>query len=83
MNLTILTPEKEVYTGTIRSVVVPGTSGGFEILRGHAPLVSSLTEGTIRVVDESGSQTSYTIERGFVEVIRDEVSLLVRGLQTV
>jgi len=80
MQLTILTPEKEVYSGQIRSVKVPGTSGQFEILSGHAPIVSSLTEGEVRVLDDQGAKLLYTIDRGFVEVLNDEVSLLVRGL---
>ena len=83
MNLVILTPEKEVYAGTIKSVKVPGTSGQFEILSGHAPIVSSLVEGEVRVLDDQGEKSLYTIERGFIEVINDEVSLLVRGLQEV
>ncbi len=81
MNLTILTPEKEVFTGSVKSVKVPGTSGQFEVLAGHAAIVSSLTEGEVRVLDTSGQKISYTIERGFIEVFNDEVSLLVRGLQ--
>jgi F-type H+-transporting ATPase subunit epsilon len=81
VNLTILTPEKEIFNGTIKSVKVPGTSGQFEILRGHAAIVSSLTEGEIRVLDDKGQKFLYNIERGFIEVINNEVSLLVRGLQ--
>lgn len=80
MNLVILTPEKEVFSGEITSVKVPGTSGQFEILKGHAAIVSSLTEGEVRIIDGSGSKKGYTIEKGFIEVINDEVSLLVRGL---
>lgn len=82
MNLTILTPEKEVFNGTIKSVKVPGTSGQFEVLAGHAAIVSSLTEGEVRVLNQDGQKMSYTIERGFIEVFNNEVSLLVRGLQT-
>ncbi len=81
MNLVILTPEKEVFAGTVKSVKVPGTSGQFEILSGHAPIVSSLGEGEVRILDDEGGKSLYTIERGFIEVINDEVSLLVRGLQ--
>ncbi len=81
MNLTILTPEKEVYNGPITSVKVPGMNGQFEILKGHAAIVSSLSEGPVRVIDAQGSTSTYSIERGFVEVFNDEVSLLVRGLQ--
>jgi len=83
LNLAILTPEKEVFTGEIKSVKVPGTSGQFEILKGHAPIVSSLAEGEIRILDAQGNKSSYTIDRGFVEVLNNEVSLLVRGLKEV
>ena len=82
MQLTILTPEKEIFSGAIKSVKVPGTSGQFEILAGHAPIVSSLTEGEVRVLDDQGSRLVYTIERRIVGVLNDEVSLLVRGLAT-
>jgi len=80
MNLVILTPEKEAYSGEITSVKVPGTSGQFEILSNHAPIVSSLTEGEVRVLDATGGKQIFTIERGFIEVINNEVSLLVQGL---
>ena len=80
MNLIILTPEKEIYNGRVKSVKVPGTTGQFEILTGHAPIVSSLTEGKIRVLDGDGNKTEFNIDSGFVEVIKNEISLLVRGL---
>jgi len=80
LNLVVLTPDKEVFAGEIKSVKVPGITGQFEILSGHAPLVSSLGEGTVRVIDTKGSTTSYTITKGFVEVLHNEVSLLVQGL---
>lgn len=80
MNLIVLTPDKEVFAGEIKSVKVPGVTGQFEILAGHAPIVSSLGEGTIRIIDKKGSNTSYKITKGFVEVLNNEVSLLVQGL---
>ena len=83
MNLIVLTPEKEVYAGTVKSVQVPGTSGKFEILNGHAALVSSLRDGQITVTDEKGAKLKYSIEKGFIEVLNNEVSLLVQGLKEV
>lgn len=80
MNLIVLTPDKEVFSGEIKSVKVPGITGQFEILAGHAPIVSSLGEGSVRIIDSKGSNTSYTITKGFVEVLNNEVSLLVQGL---
>lgn len=79
MNLLVLTPEKEVFNGVINSVKVPGISGQFEILKGHAAIVSALGEGQVRIKDDKGSETKFKIEKGFIEVLRDEVSLLVQG----
>lgn len=76
LELTILTPEREIYSGAAVSVKVPGTSGQFEVLKGHAPIVSSLQKGTVRVVSPDGTK-EFAIERGFIEVLRNEVSLLV------
>lgn len=79
MELIVLTPEKEIYSGSIESVQLPGVNGKFEILNGHAPIVASLTKGEVRVL--SGSEKKvFNIEKGFVEVLNNEVSLLVQGV---
>ena len=79
MQLIVLTPEKEIYNGQVKSVKVPGASGQFEILKNHAPIVSSLGEGEVRILDMKGNRVSFTITKGFVEVLKNEVSLLVQG----
>lgn len=81
MHLTVLTPDKEVFDGDITSVKVPGLTGQFEILKDHAAIVSALGEGQIRIIDAAGNRQVYSIEKGFVEVLRNEVSLLVQGLK--
>lgn len=78
MHLTILTPEKELFDGEVTSVKVPGIAGQFEILRNHAPIVAALGEGDIRVINAQGEKQVYSIKKGFVEVLRNEVSLLVQ-----
>jgi F-type H+-transporting ATPase subunit epsilon len=78
MNLVVLTPEQELFNGAITSVKVPGTKGQFEILKGHAPIVSSLAAGVVRIVDATGQRSEITVEKGFIEVLRDEVSVLVQ-----
>lgn len=78
MNLVVLTPEQELFNGDITSVKVPGTKGQFEILKGHAPIVSSLSAGVVRIVDAAGQRSEITVEKGFIEVLRDEVSVLVQ-----
>jgi len=80
MNLVVLTPEKEIYSGEVKSVKVPGTDGQFEILDGHAAIVSSLVEGGVRILDGTGTRKEFKIEKGFIEVLNNEVALLVQGV---
>ena len=75
-----MSPEKEIFKGSIESVKVPGTGGQFEILKGHAPLVSSLSDGEVRIIMSGGERKVLSITKGFVEVLGSEVSLLVQGV---
>jgi F-type H+-transporting ATPase subunit epsilon len=81
MNITVLTPDKEIFKGGITSVKVPGTGGQFQILKNHAAIVSSLSKGAITIVKDNGEKMKFTIEKGFIEVLNNEVSLLVQGVQ--
>ncbi len=80
MNIVVLTPDKEVFQGPINAVKVPGIGGQFQILKGHAPLVSALTEGQVSITKQNGERMTFGINQGFVEVLRDEISLLVTGV---
>ncbi len=81
MNLEILTPDKKLFSDEVYGVQLPGVSGLFEILEKHAPMVSALTKGTIKVlVDKNGSNvTSFQITGGFVEIINNKTTVLVEG----
>lgn len=80
MTLEILTPEKKLYSGDVYGVVLPGITGLFEILDKHAPLVSALGKGTLKILkDKSKNTESYTIQSGFVEVLDNKVTVLVEG----
>jgi F-type H+-transporting ATPase subunit epsilon len=81
MNLVILSPDKEIFSGEVKSVAVPGTDGGFQMLNNHAPIVSSLEKGEVKVVKANGDKITYTITGGFVEMLNNEVSLLVSGVK--
>jgi len=81
MNLLVLTPDKEIFSGEIESVKVPGVNGQFEILKDHAPIVSALGDGEVRILGEKGNKTIFAIEKGFIEVLNNEVSLLVQGVK--
>jgi F-type H+-transporting ATPase subunit epsilon len=81
MNITVLTPDKEIFRGEISSVKVPGTGGGFQILNNHAPVVSSLATGKVAITKADGGKLDFSIEKGFIEVLKNEVSLLVQGVK--
>lgn len=76
LKLKIISPEKIEFEGMVDSVLVPGTKGCFEILKDHAPIISSLQSGNVEYV-ASGQRNSLTITGGFVEVQKNVVSLCV------
>lgn len=76
LKLRIVSPERIVFDGEVESVLVPGTLGCFEILKDHAPIISSLEEGKVEYTAKD-SRVHFNIKGGFVEVKRNEVSLVV------
>jgi len=83
MQLEILTPEKKLYSGEVYGVQLPGVSGFFEILDKHAPLVSALGTGNVKVLKDKSATENYTIKSGFVEVSNNKVTVLVDGASAV
>ena len=78
MELEILTPERKIYSGEVYGIQLPGISGSFEILEKHAPLVSALGKGSMKVlVDKANTNTQYEVSGGFVEVLNNRVTVLV------
>ena len=79
MQVTILTPDKPVFDGTIVSVTVPGTSGAFQILEDHAPIISTLEDG--KVIIETGTEEKLIgIKGGVVEVSNNKIILLAEAI---
>lgn len=77
MFLEIITPEKKLYSGDAEIVKLPGTTGYFEIMLNHAPIVSTLIAGKIRVLDSKGVITNFNIKGGVVEVLNNNVIVLI------
>ena len=78
MKLIVLTPEREIFQGDVNSVKVPGLKGQFEVLNNHAPIVAALGKGEVRIIDIKGDKKTFSINKGFLEVLKNEVSLLVQ-----
>ncbi|WP_421797254.1 FoF1 ATP synthase subunit delta/epsilon [Haliscomenobacter sp.] len=61
MNITVLTPDREIFAGPIKSVKVPGVKGEFQILQNHAPIVSALSAGKVTIVTGAGDYRFYDL----------------------
>jgi len=87
MKLEILTPERKLYSGDVYGVLMPGISGVFEVLDKHAPLVSALKPGKVKVLKDrsasAGSTIYFDIQGGFVEVLNNRVTLLAEGATSI
>ena len=83
MEITVLTPDKAIFSGDIYSVKVPGTAGEFQVLNNHAAIVSSLEKGTVTIkkTEKGGDDLVFTIEKGFIEVLNNNIALLVQGVR--
>jgi F-type H+-transporting ATPase subunit epsilon len=80
MLLEILTPEKKLFSGEVQGVQLPGIDGLFEVLDKHAPLVSALGVGNVKVLQKGTASENYMIQGGFVEVINNKATVLVEGV---
>lgn len=84
MTLEILTPEKKVFSGDVYGVQLPGIDGLFEVLEKHAPLVSALQPGKLKILKDKQNHTSfYNIKGGFAEVLNNKIIVLVEGAEAV
>ena len=79
MHLDILTPEKKIYSGTVYGVQLPGISGLFEVLDKHAPMVSALKNGSLKILHDKSKTSVYNIQSGFVEILNNKATVLVEG----
>jgi len=81
MTLEILTPEKKIFSGEVYGVQLPGITGSFEVLDKHAPMVSALKSGKLKVLTDKNATTSYVIQGGFVEVLNNKTIVLIEGAE--
>jgi len=81
MKIEIITPEQTVFEGDIKSVKVPGKKGSFQILKDHAPIVSTLGEGVVTMVDVNENELVYEIGGGVIEAKANKIILLADSLK--
>jgi F-type H+-transporting ATPase subunit epsilon len=77
MKLEILTPDRVVFSGeNITLVQLPGIDGSFEIMNDHAPLISVLKKGEVKVLTKDGNPQFFSINGGVIEVLNNRIQVL-------
>ncbi len=80
MNIEILSPQKSLYKGDVQLAKFPGVTGSFEVLKNHAPIISSLEKGQIKLIDNNQKTHYFDIDEGFVEVINNKITVLISSI---
>jgi F-type H+-transporting ATPase subunit epsilon len=81
MKIEIITPDRKVFEGNIKSIRVPGKKGSFQVLKDHAPIVSTLENGLVIMVDQNGNESIYEINGGVIEVKANKIILLADSVK--
>ena len=78
MKVKITKPDSTLYDGEARLVQLPGTGGLFEILENHAPIISSLQRGVLRLIDTEDHEHTFDIRGGVVKGQQNDLLILVQ-----
>ena len=76
MHLEVITPEQKIFEGEVTITTLPGSDGSFQVMKNHAPLVSSLAKGRLSYETKEGDLHEHQIEGGVVEVLNNQVIVL-------
>ena len=79
--LEIVSPKKVVFNGEVESFTAPGAMGSFQVLFNHAPFLSAITVGVVKVIDNEGNTIKYATGGGFVEVKDNHVVMLADSIE--
>ncbi len=79
MLLEIIAPDQKLFSGEVDLVQVPGSKGSFEILRNHAPIISTLEQGRIKIVDLKGGVTFFEVTGGVIEAKNNKIIVLAEN----
>jgi F-type H+-transporting ATPase subunit epsilon len=78
MHIEIVSPDRELYSGEIDYVQMPGSKGSFGILKNHAPMIATLAAGDIFIKETGGSEKNITVKGGVIEVLKNKIMVLAK-----
>ncbi len=74
--LSVVTPEREIFSAPVESIQAPGMEGSFGVLANHAPMVAALQPGLVRITDADGRELRLFVGGGFFQVSNNTAQLL-------
>jgi len=80
--LDIITPSKPIFSGSVASVTVPGSLGNFQVLFNHAPIMSALEVGKVKITLTDGSEKLFVTGGGTIEVLNNKVTILAESFES-
>jgi F-type H+-transporting ATPase subunit epsilon len=75
LHFSLVSPERELFSGQVDQVDAPGVEGDFGVLAGHAPFMTALKEGLIKVYD-AGRVRTFDVRGGFADVTPEGLTVL-------
>jgi len=76
VKLEIITPDKKLFEGSVKSAIFPGSEGSFGVLSNHAPMIATLKEGKVVLIEDNNNRVEFAIKGGVVEVLKNNVIVL-------
>jgi F-type H+-transporting ATPase subunit epsilon len=76
MKLEIISPDKKLYEGDVKSAIFPGSEGSFGVLDNHAPMIATLKAGNVELTEVNNTRHEFAVKGGVVEVLRNKVIVL-------
>lgn len=76
MVIEIISPDALLYSGEVNQAILPGKGGFFEILNNHAPIVSVLKKGQIKILDKNNQKFTFDINGGVIEMQKNKIIIL-------
>jgi F-type H+-transporting ATPase subunit epsilon len=76
MFLEIITPDLKLFSGEVSLIQLPGIDGSFELLNNHAPIISVLTKGKIKIIDSEKTKQFFNVNGGVIEMQNNKVIIL-------
>ncbi len=78
MKVRITKPDATLFEGEAKQLHLPGVGGRFEMLENHAPIISALTQGALRLVTPEGEEKVFNIRGGVIKGQRNDILILVQ-----